>query len=123
MKISYTPNTTGDAVSLALSEVPHGINIMTEDNKNLTIVYRAGDGRNVVSSGFTNENQRVITLVRPAVPVDGNTNPRPGDSIDLKKYEESEVDMGDKIHLMFDNKVSLKAFIDRLQHAYENWEE
>lgn len=109
--------------SLPLTKVPHGVNIMTEDNKNLTIVYRAGDGRNVVLSGYTNENQRVITLMRPETPVDDNENPQPGDPIDLKEFEESCADIGHKIQLMFDNKVSLKAFIKRLEQTYNNWEE
>lgn len=109
--------------SLPLTKVPHGVNIMTEDNKNLTIVYRAGDGRNVVSSGYTSENQRVISLMRPSSRVDNNENPQPGDPIDLKEFEEADIDMGDKIHLMFDNKVSLKSFIKRLEQTYNNWEE
>lgn len=109
--------------SLPLTKVPYGVNIMTEDNKNLTIVYRSGDGRNVVTSGYTNENQRVITLMRPETPVDDNRNPQPGDPIDLKEFEESGVEMGDNIKLMFDNKQSLKSFITRLQQSYNRWED
>lgn len=105
----------------SVTDAPYGITFY-EDCGNLNVVYRAGDGKNIMLSGI-NEGKKVINLTRPSMPLSQNVEPVAGNKLNPDQEITEAFEENSTISMVFDDRDSLRAFIKFMQRSLDRWEE